>query len=239
MALGLLVAACSDSTLADLGSHASEWIGESEPNEVAGGEVVVASSVPVESVGWWNTDLEDVDVSTGAEQVVAAVIARSSGVERYLQATPLEIAAAVPELVFPVVVPVGVVQITSQLVVGPGRDRLDDEVVVAFGLWTVEPYSKSRSAGQRGTIVVGTPAATAVCDRLAAGAASSCTSETLDEIDVVRVDSDSGQTWVWSTETHEYQLFLRGALANNDGIAHDMIGGTVPFSVIAGLAGGA
>jgi hypothetical protein len=235
--LALVLAACSEDSLADLGQRASGWIGEPEGGPVQvddSGEPAVVRSV---EVSWVNDELSDSVVSGEPAEVVKAVIARSAGPERYIQATRLEIAASLPGLMFPDLVPPEVTAVSSQLVVAPSRDRLDDETYAAFGLWTVEPYTRSRSVGQRGTFTVAGISADSACDRLAAGAVAACTTSTIDGFDVVRVDADSGQTWVWDDDTYEYQLFLRGSLANNDFVADYMIRSQVPFVVVADPTG--
>jgi hypothetical protein len=238
LVLALVLVACSEDSLAGLGQRASSWIGEPEgggPVQIdESGEPAVVRSV---EVGWVNDAISDSVVSGEPAAVVQSVVARTTGPERYIQATRLEIAAALPGLMFPDLIPPEVTAVTSQLVVAPSRDRLDDETYAAFGLWTVEPYTRSRSVGQRGTFTVTGLSAESACDRLAAGAVAACTSETIDGFDVVRIDADSGQTWVWDDETYEYQLFLRGSLPNNDFVADYMIRSQVPFVVVADPTG--
>jgi hypothetical protein len=237
LVVALAAGACSDSSLSDLGQRASGWIGEPESGPVQtdpSGQPAVVRSVEVD---WVNDDAGGASLAGDPAAVVQAVIARSSGPERYIQASRLEIAAALPGLLFPDLVPPEVTAVTSQLVVASARDRLDDEVHAAFGLWTVEPYTRSRSVGQRGTFTVAGIAADSACDRLAAGAVAACTTTTIDVFDVVRIDAESGQTWVWDDDTYEYQLFLRGALDGNEGVADFMIRNQVEFRAVADPTG--
>lgn len=229
-----LLAACSESSLADLGDRSSGWIGEASGGAI---EVVSESGQPnvVRSVevDWVNDDLTESVASGSPEEVLAAVVARSPGPERYIQATRLEVAATIPGIVFPDLVPPEVVAITSQLVVSSARDRLDDEILAAFGLWTVEPYTRSRSVGQRGTYLAAALQQASACDRFAAGAVAACTTETVGNTQTIRIDAESGQTWVWDDDAYEYQLFLRGSLENNELVADYMIRNTVPFVTVA------
>jgi hypothetical protein len=218
--------------LGELGGRSSGWIGE----PTGGPEITTVSGEPnvvrAVEVDWVNDDL-GAAVEGEPQQVVQAVIDRSSGPERYLQASRSEIAASLPGLTFPDLVPPEVTAITSQLVIGSGRDRLDDEVYAAFGLWTVEPYSRSRSVGQRGTFTVASLQQSSPCDRFAAGAAAACTTETIGAYETVRIDAESGQTWVWFDETYEYQLFLRGSIENNKPVSEFMIRNEVPYVQVA------
>lgn len=237
LALALVLGACGEDSLADLGQRSSGWIGDPESGPVAtddSGQPAVVRSV---EVAWVNDELTEVLPSGGAEAAVQSVIERSSGPERYVQASRLEVAAALPGMLFPDLVPPEVVAVSSQLVVAPSRDRLDDEVHAAFGLWTVEPYTRSRSVGQRGTFVVAGIGLDSACDRLAAGAVAACTTSTVDGFEVVRIDAESGQTWVWDDDTYEYQLFLRGPLDNNGAVADYMLRNMVPFVTVADPTG--
>lgn len=237
LVLALAIAACSESSLADVGQRSSGWIGDpdSEPVVIdpAGGPAVLRAV----EVDWVNDEFGDAVVSGEPAAVIKSVVDRSSGPERYIQASRLEIAAAIPGMLFPDLVPPEVTAVTSQLVVASARDRLDDEVYAAFGLWTVEPYTSSRSVGQRGTYNVAGLSADSACDRLAAGAVAACTTETIDGFDVVRVDAESGQTWVWDDDTYEYQLFLRGSLDNNGPVADYMLRSQVQFRTVADPTG--
>jgi hypothetical protein len=231
-AVAVSLTACAEDSLIDLGSRSSGWIGERQVDDT---EVVVepgATTVPAGAVDWYNDDLGRPAADAAVEQVVAEVAERASGAETYIQASRYEIAAALTDLGFPAVLPIEVVAVTSQLVLIPSGERLDDQVKAAFGFWTVEPYSKSRSVGQRGTLVVHALHPTPPCDRLAPGAAGSCTFLLVEGKDVLRVDSESGQTWVWSDDLYEYQLFLRGSFDINDPRATEMLGSIGPFRTV-------
>lgn len=229
----LVLAACSDTSLSDLGGRSSGWIGEGQTAEIEGPEAVGQNVVRSVEIDWVNDELSTAAAVGTPEEVLAAVVARSTGPDRYIQASRLEIAAALPGLTFPDLLPSEVTAITSQLVVASTRDRLDDAVYAAFGLWTVEPYTKSRSVGQRGTLSVSGVQPDSACDRFAAGAVGSCTTETIGGNETVRIDAESGQTWVWFDGTYEYQLFLRGALDNNAEVADLMVRNGVPFVTVA------
>jgi hypothetical protein len=231
--LAVTMAACSATSLNNLGSRSSGWIGSGASASAEPSARVVTPSVPSGDVQWFNDGLDQSVVPDGVDAVISQITKRSSGPERYLQATRLEIAIALPGLQFPKLLPAQVVSITSQLVVSPTKDRLDTDVLAAFGLWTVEPYTKSRSVGQRGTLVIGTIQSTTACERLGIVAGSSCTDETVGVLDTTRIDAESGQTWVWTDNAYEYQLFLRGSLESNTDDVDLMTANLVPFVEVA------
>jgi hypothetical protein len=229
----LVLAACSEDSLNDLGAKSSDWIGRGASASAGPSETVIPPSVDSAEVQWFNDGLDD-DVVAGSQQaVIDQVTKRSNGPERYLQATRLEIAVALPALRFPRRLPAQIVAITSQLVVAPSGDRLDSDVYAAFGLWSVEPYTKSRSVGQRGTLVVGGVQGSSACERLGLVAGALCSDETVGTLDTTRIDAESGQTWVWSDAAYEYQLFLRGSLDSNEDDVRLMTSGFVPFVEVA------
>jgi hypothetical protein len=55
-------------------------------------------------------------------------------------------------------------------------------------------------------------------------------------VDAVRIDSESGQTWVWADDAYEYQLFLRGAIETNEPAVLEMVGAEIQFAEVAGTA---
>lgn len=233
LSFALLLAACSDTSLSDIGARSSGWIGDSGSGGTAGSEESLPQVVRAVEVDWFNDDLGSPVAVGSAEEVLAAIVERTESADRYIQASRLEIAAVLPGLEFPDIFPIEITAVTSQIVIGSGRDRLDDEVYAAFGFWTVEPYTKSRSVGQRGTLTIGGIQGESACERFAAGAVAACTTETIGPHRTVRIDSESGQTWVWADEAYEYQLFLRGALAGNEVAADFMVRNSVPFVTVA------
>ena len=72
-----------------------------------------------------------------------------------MQAGRFEIAAALPGVEFPRLVPEKVTHISSQLVFDPLTGTLDVGTSAAFGLWTAEPYTVPRIEGQLVVLRVG------------------------------------------------------------------------------------
>ncbi len=150
--LALLVA-CGPDPLAQVGEGSSDWIQEPTVTTVASSDVGGLALAPVVGSDWFNNDLAPVG-GTSPDEIIAGVYARAKPSDPFVQATPAEIAIALPGVVFPSLAPPEVRYITSQLVYDLGHLTLAADEVAAFGLWTVEPYTRSRSVGQQGVFTV-------------------------------------------------------------------------------------
>jgi hypothetical protein len=216
-ALLLTLAACGPQPLAGVGEKASEWIGEptvsTVPTTLDPGTVLVSAR----SVIWFNDRLTPV-AGTTPDEIIAGVYARSSPSDRFAQATALEIATALPGVQFPAQLPPEVRYVTSQLVYDRSTGQLASDQMAAFGLWTVEPYSRSRSVGQLGVLrVVLDPeqaeltAAGAVdvsCNRYPSNGAE-CTEARVGNSPAWRLNDPEGATLVWFAGRYRYELFTR------------------------------
>jgi hypothetical protein len=245
MVLGLLLAACGPEPLGDLGDNSSEWIDEVATTgdltlvPTTGGPTLL----PLETATWFNAALIP-PIGAESVDVVAQVYERGAGTDRYVQAGPEEIAAALPGVLFPGMVPQGSVAITSQLVFAPRSDQLDDQVTAAFGIWLVEPYSRSRSVGQIATLEVANVPAEAqavsagasdlTCSRFPAQARVVCTATFLQGEPAWRMKSDSGTTLIWYREAYRYQLFVRPNI--DDVSLADMAKSMAPLSTLLTLS---
>lgn len=210
--MALAASACSDTSLVALGDRSTDWIGEA-----AVATDVIPAPVPVdvpEALVWANDSL-GVPSAPEPDQVLTGVVDRAAKGDRFVQASRFEIARVLPGVAFPRRVPKGVEAITSQLIVSTAGDRLDDEDYATFGLWTVEPYTKSRSVGQRGVLTIGPSSESPACGRLVEPSVGSCSEVDIDGLRASRFDGESGQTWVWSDARYEYRLFLRGSAETN------------------------
>ncbi len=144
MLAALLGAACGEAGPLDgVGRISERWVA---------GATTTSSTIPVEPVGtggeglvratdvlWFNDDLSG-EALGAPEAVIAAVWRRRTG-SRFVQASRREIAAALPTIRFPRLVPSDVRWITSQLVYDEATGLLDPDTSAAFGLWVVEPYT--------------------------------------------------------------------------------------------------
>ncbi len=222
LVLGL--AACSETSLSDLGNRSSGWLDVTLPTSTTLiAETSVLSVRPVAGVVWFNDDL-GIPENPTPDAVIHAVRNRSLPGDRFLPASRFEIAVVIPQLKFPDVVPVEVDAVTSQLV-APGESGLTAGEVAAFGMWAGEPYASSRSVGQVGTLEV---------DLLEEGAEPITCAERGPGCETmvaagkvgVLVSDSSGRTWSWDDSGLRYHLFLRSVTSD---VAAAMIGAFQPL----------
>ncbi len=147
LAVVLLSAAlggCGDAGMLDgLGERGHDYVvGSTTLAPEAATETTQAPMLlsPVEGMRWYN---EEIDGETVGEPsfVIGTVWGRSDGVTRFIQASPHEIAAALPNIEFPSLVPDDTFSITSQLVYDVASGTLDPELSAAFGFWNSTPYA--------------------------------------------------------------------------------------------------
>ena len=235
----VLLGACGADPLATVGERASDWIGAPTVLTTESTTVHGPSLAAVAREDWYNSDLAPVAGTTAAE-IISAVYARANPSEAFVQATPTEIALALPGVVFPSLLPPEVRYITSQLVYDLSRVTLASDQVAAFGLWTVEPYTRSRSVGQQGVLTV-VPDAEGLA-ALASGTADTSCSRFIDreaDCSVLEVGDRPGweltdplgTTLIWYGEAYRYELFLRQGV--NSALAVDMAESARPLASLA------
>ena len=216
-----LLVACGPDPLAQVGEGSSDWIQDPTVTTVVSSEVGGLALAPVVGSDWFNNDLAPVGGTSPAE-IISGVYARAKPSDPFVQATPAEIAIALPGVVFPSLTPPEVRYITSQLVYDLSDITLASDQVAAFGLWTVEPYTRSRSVGQQGVFTV-------VADdeglaAMASGNADTSCARFLDqnvECSVNEVAAKPawelrdqlGTTLIWYGDSYRYELFLRSGVA--------------------------
>lgn len=213
----LVVAACSDSgLLADLGERSHEYVEEATTTTLPGRSTSTdapRSGVrPVEEVRWFNQALGG-ETSNEAAVVISAVWQRGNDEGRFIQATPREIAVALPGIQFPALVPDTSRSITSQLVYDAASATLDIDVSAAFGLWEAAPYqnSESRLAVLRVGQSLGTPG----------------------DPGIIPIDVEDGISLTWSDGAYRYELFCVGKIPEDT--CREMAESVVPLEVVAPL----
>ncbi|MGQ0847648.1 MAG: hypothetical protein ACT4OP_00745 [Actinomycetota bacterium] len=228
VAIATLIIACGDAPLAGVGGGSSEWIGKSTLVSTVTTAASGPSLAPVNRVAWFNADLTPVAGTTPGE-IISGVYARARASDPYVQATPAEIAAALPGVEFPSEVPPEVRFVTSQLVYDLSKITLASDQVAAFGLWTVEPYTRSRSVGQQGVFSVANDPEWIAA--LASGTAdtscaryvdrqANCSVTEIDERPAWELTDELGTTLVWYSDTYRYELFLRSGIST--ALGHQM-----------------
>ncbi len=223
--MALVLGACGDASLADVGQRSTSWIGDVE----ASSTTAVAATAPavVESrvaalaltsaagLDWVNDGLGMVGPGDDPDAVARDVWQRSGRAEAYVQAHRADIAAVLPAVKFPGAIPASVEYVTSQLIFDEGTGRLDHETTAAFGLWSVEPYSQSRAVGQQAVLVVGLNQAEEgseipnACDRVEAGDAIACRDISINGRQAAEVQVEGGVKFIWWDIDYRYELFYR------------------------------
>lgn len=145
----------------------------------------------------WVNDQYPVISGETSDMVVRRVWQRGDGVDPYIQAGRAEIAAALPGIEFPRLIPEKVSHISSQLVYDLQTGTLDVGTAAAFGLWTAEPYTVPRVEGQ---LVV-----------LRVGLRSALGGEASEGISTFQ--TNDGRELAWAAGDYVYQLFCRRGIS--------------------------
>lgn len=233
----MLLVACSDDSLMDLGGRSSDWIGEvatTASTTTTTAPVVVHSAM---DAAWINDEFGAPESDMEQDRVLASVFARAGDSSQFLQASREEIATVVPDARFPSTLPVQVEYVTSQLVIESRELVLADDPTVAFGLWSVEPYTRSRSVGQMGVLTVSrdptglelaeTGDDEGLCAYLVSGERV-CAPEEVDAGTVYRLEDSGGVMHVWYADPFQYRL--EGMSAFDESLVHQMISSMAPLS---------
>lgn len=198
LTVSLLLAGCGEAGLLD-------GVGERTRRVVVGETTTTTTLVAVAAgdedeglvnaaeVLWFNDDIDP--QSTGdPDEVIAAVWERQLN-SRFVQAARREIAAALPALSFPSLVPQQVRWVTSQLVYNQTSGTLDPDTLAAFGLWSAEPYQSDTA--QVAVLRVGRAPTDAPAARS----------------EIVVVDVPDGVSLGWTESGHSYELFCRSEVS--------------------------
>lgn len=263
--LSLAIAACGSDPLAELGERSNQFLEQARPAAVtlppSSPEAPPTSKVDSDAqlrdtveVRWLNEDdpiwgasgLADLE----AAQILDVIWARSSGIDRFVQASPREIAFALPGIAFPSLVPASVGHISSQLVFGPPTGQPVDDFVAAFGLWAVRPYTQSRSAGQRAVLWVARNGAQVLeaeaaseppttrspfgdCPDFGLSDARSCRPVPIGPSIGWWHDVTDGGRLIWQVDAYRYELFHRSSVPEASAIRM-----AESMRPLAGLVGG-
>ncbi len=237
--LALLVGGCGGDPLSHIGEGSSDWIQEPTVITVSSTQASGSALAPVIGSDWFNNDLAPVGGTSPAE-IISGVYARAKPSDPFVQATPAEIAIALPGVVFPSLTPPEVRFITSQLVYDLSDVTLASDQVAAFGLWTVEPYTRSRSVGQQGVYTV-IPDDEGLAAVASGNTDTSCARFIDRQVECSVQEVDTGPAWeltdqlgttlVWYGDTYRYELFLRSGLAT--GLAIEMAESARPLDSLA------
>lgn len=238
----LSLTACGDAPFASLGRRSSDWIGE--PTVVT--TTTLATTVPIvvgaEILKWYNDGLGG-EFLDDPEALKVAIFARRGG-DLFVQASRAEIVALIPEIKFPSSTPYLSEYVTSQLVFDETGD-LEDDPVVAFGIWSSEPYTRSRSVAQMIVMQVSNdavaaaelaePGADTSCTRFEDRTTSTCVTGTIGGRMVWSLEASNGNTLIWYDGNHRYELFGRSYVA--PAVLEAMVTDLVPLAELEAAPG--
>jgi hypothetical protein len=208
--------ACGENPLQSIGSRSSEWINEPTVPTTIAVVTTTPTAVPARRLQWANDGIETGNLDD-QEAVIQEVFGRREG-DRFIQASRLEIAAALPGVEFPGLAPSGAEWVSSQLVIdNDGRVARDPSA--AFGIWSAEPYTRSRSVAQMAVLRVATDPVAAEevgasesepsCERFSDRAADQCEVVRIADRPTWLLRETSGSTLIWFDGEYRYELFGR------------------------------
>jgi len=233
--LAVVVAACGESPLQIIGERSAEWINEPEVVTTTLPPVTTPRFVEIENLEWANDDIVNPNIGDRGA-LIATAFERREG-DRFIQASREEIAAALPAVEFPAVAPFGAEWVSSQLVI-ENNGTLSRDPTAAFGIWSAEPYTRSRSVAQMVIISVVIDPETAAeiaeagedvsCARFADRATNVCDTLNLDGRQVWKLVGTSGTTLIWFSDVYRYELFGRNFVPSED--LNEMVSNTLALS---------
>lgn len=216
LALAVFTAACGESPLDSLGQRSSDWM--SEPTIITTKTVAITVPVVVESetLKWFNDDLTEDDLSD-VSALSRAIFRRRAG-DLFVQSSREEIVALVPGIRFPEGAPYLAEYVTSQIVFEP-TGEISGDPIVALGIWSAEPYTRSRTVAQMAVLRVFSDQETAselrqpgvsfTCARFTDRATEQCETLEIEGLPYWRMTASDGQTILWFDGQYRYELFGR------------------------------
>jgi hypothetical protein len=195
LAAAASAAACSDPLegIGDLSRrvvHGSETAGTTSTAPIDLGPVVRLAAVT--DAAWMNDGLDAGIGVLSRDALIATIRLRGEEGEDFVQASRREIAAALPGIEFPRLVPGATEWISSQLFFDPQTGTLDPATSAAFGMWSVEPYTAPRNEAQLAVLRVGVD-----------------TLEGSSDGDYASFLVSGGRELTWTRAGYVYQLFCR------------------------------
>lgn len=212
---GVVLSACGETPLESLGLRSSDWINEPTVPTTIAVNTTTPTVASADDLIWVNDEI--VGPSGNQDAVLAAVFARREG-DRFIQASRGEIAIALPDVAFPSRVPAGAGWVSSQLVFDNDGSVAADPSA-AFGIWSAEPYTRSRSVAQMVVLRVSmdleaatelaTGEVAASCARFSERTTDSCELTTVGGRDTWLLTESNGVTVVWYEGPYRYELYGR------------------------------
>jgi len=217
LAVVTMLVACGEAPFASLGRRSSEWISEPTIITTTTVPITVPSVIGSDILKWFNDTIVTTAPLDDPVAVEDEIFDRRAG-DLFIQASRAEVISLLPELRFPATAPFLAEYVTSQ-VVFDNNGELSSDPVATFGIWSSEPYTRSRSVAQMAVLEVASDpeASTAVqepdadlsCARFADRTTEACESLSIEGMPAWSLTADNGTTLVWFEGTYRYELFGR------------------------------
>lgn len=216
-AAAVMLAACGDAPFASLGRRSSDWISEPTIVTTTMVPITVPSVIGSDILKWFNDTIVTTAPLDDPVAVEDEIFDRRAG-DLFIQASRAEIISLLPDIRFPATAPYLAEYVTSQ-VVFDNTGELSHDPVVTFGIWSSEPYTRSRSVAQMAVLQVSSdaeasaaleePGADVSCARFADRSTEVCESFSIEGRSVWSLTADNGTTLVWFDGIYRYELFGR------------------------------
>ncbi|MDF1594603.1 MAG: hypothetical protein P1T08_00710 [Acidimicrobiia bacterium] len=235
VACAMFATACSENPLSNVGEATNHWIGERTAGE---GKTTVSTEPaptlrPVSEVAWSNDFLAPDPVAP--EETIQAVWKRREAGDKFVQAARTEIVGALPGIAFPEFLPDDIEFVSSQLLFD-GDGSLSDDFIAAFGMWTAEPYTISRTVGQYGVLWVTYPdPEKSGCERFDNRDFDSCETVAFAGLVAWRLMSGGDETLAWIPGDYQYELFHRSQVDSK--MALEMASAMIPLATVTTSTG--
>ncbi len=237
----VIVVACGDSPLESIGLRSSDWINEPTVPTTLTVDTTIPRIVSADSLQWANAGIANESMGE-LDAMLSEIFDRREG-DRFIQSSPAEMVIALPDVAFPDRAPSGAEWVSSQLVF-ENDGTLSNEPTAAFGIWSAEPYTRSRSVAQMVVIRVSndleaanelaTGAAEATCARFADRASDDCEIITVGSRETWLLGESGGSTLIWYDGPYRYEMFGRSFVPSR--VLQEMSGAMVPLDSLIATA---
>ncbi len=217
LAAATMLLACGEAPFAALGRRSSEWISEPTIITTTTVPITVPSVVGSDILKWFNDTIVTTAPLDDPVAVEDEIFDRRAG-DLFIQASRAEVISLLPELRFPATAPFLAEYVTSQ-VVFDNNGELSHDPVATFGIWSSEPYTRSRTVAQMAVLEVASdpeasaaleqPDADLSCARFADRTTLVCESFSIEGRPFWSLTADNGTTLVWFEGIYRYELFGR------------------------------
>lgn len=217
LAVGFVaLSACGPTPLESLGNRSSGWINEPTVPSTRPIDVTTPTIVAADFLLWANDEIQTANLGD-RDALLAEIFERREG-DSFIQASRQEIAVALPDVTFPGVAPFGAEWVSSQLVF-ENDGTLAADPSAAFGIWSEEPYTRSRSVAQmlvmrvsndeEAATAIATGAEEATCARFSDRESDECEVMTIGDRATWLLTDSGGTTLIWFEGIYRYELYGR------------------------------